>query len=289
MKDICCIGHITHDRILTPQRSIDMAGGTAFYFAYGINPLPKEVSFQLITKVGNDALDEVERMREAGIEIIASHSRKTVFFENKYGEDANQRTQRVLAEADAFTLEDVRSLEARVFHLGPLLKNDFPTEVVRALKEKALVSIDIQGYLREVKGKEVVAAEWTEKEKVLRLTDFVKLNEHEMSTISLLTNPRSVARELAGYGIREVILTFGSKGSLILKDGIFYEIPAYAPHALIDATGCGDTYGCGYLYCRMQGMAPLEAGKFAAAMCTKKLEHSGPFHGTLSDIRDIIG
>lgn len=289
MKDICCIGHITHDRIITPQRSTDMAGGTAFYFAYGINRLPRKVSFELVTKVGDDALGEVEKMREAGIEVIANHSRKTVFFENKYGENADHRTQRVLAEADAFTLEDVRPLEARVFHLGPLLKADFPTEVVRALKEKALVSIDIQGYLREVKGEEVVAAEWKEREEVLRLTDFVKLNEHEMSTVSLLTNPRSVARELAGYGIREVILTFGSKGSLILKDGVFHEIPAYAPHALIDATGCGDTYGCGYLYCRMQGIAPPEAGKFAAAMCTKKLEHSGPFDGTLGDIRDIIG
>ena len=289
MKDICCIGHITHDRILTPQRSIDMAGGTAFYFAYGINPLPKEVSFQLITKVGNDALDEVERMREAGIEIIASHSRKTVFFENKYGEDANQRTQRVLAEAEAFTPEDVRTLEARVFHLGSLLKADFPIEVVRLLKKKALISIDVQGFLREVRGQEVIAAEWKEKEEMLRLVDFVKMNEYEMSTISLLSNPRSVAQELAGYGIREVIITLGSKGSLILKDGLFYEIPAYAPRMLIDATGCGDTYACGYLYRRMQGMAPMDAGKFAAAMCTKKLEHSGPFAGTLDDIRHIIG
>ena len=156
MKDICCIGHITHDRILTPQRSIDMAGGTAFYFAYGINPLPKEVSFQLITKVGDDALSEVERMREAGIEVIASHSRKTVFFENKYEEDANHRTQRVLAEAEAFTPEDVRTLEARVFHLGPLLKADFPIEVVRLLKKKALISIDVQCFLRDVIGQEVI-------------------------------------------------------------------------------------------------------------------------------------
>ncbi|SFG64190.1 PfkB family carbohydrate kinase [Prevotella sp. KH2C16] len=289
MKDICCIGHITHDRIITPRRTVDMAGGTAFYFAYGINRLPKTVSFELVTKVGDDALGEVGKMRKAGIEVVASHSRKTVCFENKYGENANHRTQRVLAEADGFTLEEVRPLEARVFHLGPLLKGDFPTEVVRTLKAKALVSIDIQGYLREVREKKVVAAEWKEKEAVLRLTDIVKLNQYEMATVSLLTDPRSVARELAGYGIREVLLTFGSEGSLILKDGVFHEIPAYAPRALIDATGCGDTYACGYLYCRMQGMTPLEAGKFAAAMCTRKLEHSGPFAGTLSDIHDIIG
>ncbi len=31
----------------------------------------------------------------------------------------------------------------------------------------------------------------------------------------------------------------------------------------------------GYLYKRLQGANPVEAGKFAAAMCTIKLEHNG--------------
>jgi hypothetical protein len=31
-----------------------------------------------------------------------------------------------------------------------------------------------------------------------------------------------------------------------------------------------------------------ESGKFAAAMCTLKLEHNGPFDRTIKDIRKII-
>jgi sugar/nucleoside kinase (ribokinase family) len=57
---------------------------------------------------------------------------------------------------------------------------------------------------------------------------------------------------------------------------------------VVDATGCGDTYSTGYLYCRSQGMGYEESGKFAAAMCTLKLEHSGPFDRTIKDIRKII-
>lgn len=45
MKDICCIGHITKDKIVTPNRTVYMAGGTSFYFSYAINQLPKDVTF----------------------------------------------------------------------------------------------------------------------------------------------------------------------------------------------------------------------------------------------------
>ena len=31
MKDICCIGHITKDKIITPRQTVYMAGGTSFY------------------------------------------------------------------------------------------------------------------------------------------------------------------------------------------------------------------------------------------------------------------
>ena len=53
---------------------------------------------------------------------------------------------------------------------------------------------------------------------------------------------------------------------------------------VVDATGCGDTYSAGYLYCRAKGMDYAESGRFAAAMCTLKLEHTGPFDKTIDDI-----
>ena len=65
-------------------------------------------------------------------------------------------------------------------------------------------------------------------------------------------------------------------------------MPAYKPREVVDATGCGDTYSTGYLYMRLQGAAPDEAGRFAAAMCTLKLEHTGPFDGTMADIRRVM-
>lgn len=288
MKDIYCIGHITRDKIITPKTTVYMAGGTSFYMSRGMNSLPPKVDYGLMTKVGQGQMPEVEKLRNMGIDIVYHPSTHTVYFENKYGADSNNRTQRVLAKADPFTIEEVDPLEAKVFHLGSLLSDDFPPEVVKHLAGKGLVSIDAQGYLREVVGDKVKAVEWKNKAEILSCAHILTLNEYEMQAVSNATDPRTVAREMAAYGIKEVIITFGSFGSLIYADGQYYEIPAYKPNEVVDATGCGDTYSTGYLYCRMQGMGYEESGKFAAAMCTLKLEHSGPFDRTIEDVYDVI-
>lgn len=288
MKDICCIGHITKDKIVTPNRTVYMAGGTSFYFSYAINQLPKDVTFSLVTAMDPTEKEPVEKMLKAGIDVSMNASRNTVFFENIYGENQNERKQRVLAKADPFTIQQLEHVDAKVFHLGSLLADDFPTEVVEYLSRKGRVSIDVQGYLREVRDEKVYPIDWKEKLKVLKHTYYLKVNETEMETITGLKNPHEAAKLIHAWGVTEVIITLGSEGSLVYVDDKFYEIPAYPPHEVVDATGCGDTYSAGYLYKRLQGATPTEAGKFAAAMCTIKLEHNGPFNRSIEDVEKII-
>ncbi len=288
MKDICCIGHITKDKIVTPHRVVYMAGGTSFYFAYAINQLPNDVSFSLVTSMDPTETEPAEKMRQAGIDVTLNASRNTVFFENIYGENQNERKQRVLAKADPFTIEQLEHVDAKVYHLGSLLSDDFSNEVVEYLAKKGKVSIDVQGYLREVRDEKVYPIDWKDKLKVLKNTYYLKVNEIEMETITGLKDAHEAAKLLHSWGVTEVIITLGSEGSLIYVDDTFYEIPAYAPHEVVDATGCGDTYSAGYLYQRTLGATPTEAGKFAAAMCTIKLEHNGPFNRSIDDIHEII-
>lgn len=288
MKDICCIGHITKDKIITPRQTVYMAGGTSFYFSYAFSHLPQNVSFQLVTKLGEGEMKSVEDMRQAGIDVHVYPSSHTVYFENKYGENQNDRTQRVLERADPFTVDEMREVNAGVYHLGSLLSDDFSTEVVKYLSTKGRISIDAQGYLREVRGEKVYPIDWAEKREILAHTDIIKVNEHEMEVITGLTDPRAAAKCLAEWGVKEVCVTLGSEGSIILAEGKFYDIPAYEPKEIVDATGCGDTYSAGYLWCRAQGMGFEESGKFAAAMCTLKLEHSGPFDGSIDDVRRVM-
>lgn len=288
MKKICCIGHITRDRIITPQQTIDMAGGTSFYMAHGMHHLSQDFPFQLVTKIGQESQEEVDHLRQMNIDVLSYSSPHSVFFENHYGLNSNQRTQRVLAKAAPFTIEEMEPLVAEVFHLGSLLADDFSPEIVKFLAQKGCISIDVQGYLREVRGEKVYAVDWKDMDAVLPYVDIVKLNEHEMYAIMHTNDPKIVAEKLASYGVREVIITLGSYGSLIYADKTCYEIPAYTPRKIVDATGCGDTYSTGYLYMRSQGATFQEAGRFASAMCTLKLEHNGPFEGSLKDIETLI-
>lgn len=288
MKDICCIGHITLDRVITPKKTVHMPGGTSYYFAKGINRLP-QANFQLVTAVGATEMPVVSQLRQEGIDVIALPSRRSVFFENKYGQNGNERTQRVLAKADPFTVEGLQQAEpAKIYHLGSLLADDFSADLVKYLSGKGMVSVDVQGYLRQVQGENVVPVDWKEKMDLMPYIDILKVNEYEMEVLTGKNEPHAAARVISNWGVKEVCVTLGDYGSVIYAGGRFYEIKAYPPKQLVDPTGCGDTYSTGYLYCRAKGIGADEAGRFAAAMSTLKLETSGPFSGTEADIRQLM-
>ncbi len=282
--ELCCIGHITHDKIVTPKSTAHMPGGTAFYFSKAMNCFT-DIDYALLTAVGEADMSVVEDLRREGVAVDVMPSPSSVYFENIYGDNPDNRTQRVLSKANPFTLDFVREVEADIFHLGSLLADDFPKEVVEYLAGKSLVSADSQGYLREVRDKDVFAVDWPEKHEVLRHVHFLKANEHEMEVLTGFTDAEKAARELHSWGVKEVLLTFGSMGSIIFDGKKFHTIPAYVPREVADATGCGDTYMTGYLYRRAKNDSIDEAGRFAAAMSTLKIEKMGPFQGTEEMVR----
>ncbi|MEE1413902.1 MAG: PfkB family carbohydrate kinase [Prevotellamassilia sp.] len=288
MNKICCIGHITHDKIITPETEVDMPGGTSYYFAHAMYHLNGGKDFQLVTSLAETDMQAVTDLRQLGINVSVVPSRHTVYFENKYGENQNNRTQRVLAKADPFTVESLKNLKASVFHLGSLLADDFSLQVIESLAGRGEVSVDSQGYLREVRGEKVYAVDWKEKREALRHIDVLKVNEYEMEVLTGHKDAHDAALQLAEWGVKEVCVTLGNYGSVILEDNHFYDICAYPPLRVVDATGCGDTYSTGYLYMRSRGANPSEAGHFAAAMSTLKLEANGPFARTEDDVWHII-
>ena len=280
-QDIICIGHITKDKIVTPKAEIYMPGGSSFYFSYGINHLDnKNLSYRLLTSLAEEDMQAVHDMRAAGIQVDVIPSRHTVYFENIYEADQNVRHQRVRAKADPFTIESVKDVKARYIVLGSLLADDFPLEVIQYLSTRGTLVVDAQGYLREVRGEKVYAIDWKEKREALKYIDILKVNEYEAEVLTGTAYLHKAAETLASWGVKEVLLTQGSFGSTLLADGQFYDIPAYEPLNVVDATGCGDTFVMGYVYKRAQGASVDEAGHFAAAVSTLKLEASGPFCGT---------
>ena len=286
MYDICCIGHITLDKVVTPQSVVHMAGGTSFYFSNAICNM--DINYHLVTALADTEMHFVSELRAKGIDVSVLPSKHTVYFENIYPENRDHRIQRVVQKADAFGAEQLSDIRAKIFHLGPLLADDVPVALMKTLAAKGLVSLDVQGYLREVRNENVYAIDWADKKETLPYISILKANEHEMEMLTGQADVRTGAKILHDWGVKEVVITLGSKGSVIYKDGIFYDIPAYKPSLVVDATGCGDTYMAGYLYQRIKKRPLQYAGEFAAAMATIKMESSGPFTGTEEDVAYLL-
>ncbi len=276
MYDICCIGHITLDKVVTKKSVVHMAGGTSFYFSNAIRNM--NPNYLLVTSVAKNEMHFIADLRNEGIKVqLTSPSQHTVYFENNYAEDQDHRTQRVLQKSDPFKPEDFQNIEASFFHLGPLLADDIPVEIIKHLSKKGKVSLDVQGYLREVKNQKVHAIDWRDKKEALQYVNILKANEFEMAVLTGSTDVRKAAKILFDWGVEEIIITLGSRGSVIYDGVRFYNIPAYSPMiSIVDATGCGDTYMAGYLYQRQKGKGFRYSGEFAAAMATLKIESSGP-------------
>jgi sugar/nucleoside kinase (ribokinase family) len=263
-----------------------MAGGTAFYFSSALQNLA--IDYLLVTALAESDMNYVNALRDKGIAVKAYPSAHTVYFENIYSENQDQRAQNVLQTADAFTVEQLLPVNAKIFHLGPLLADDMSTELIKTLAGKGRVSLDVQGYLRKVENKKVYPVDWPDKKEALKYVDILKADEAEMEVLTGYKEVSKGAMLLADWGVKEVVITNGSMGSTIYSGGIFYDIPAYMPQTIVDATGCGDTYMAGYLYQRIKGAGLRDAGQFAAAMAGLKTIYPGPFTGTQNDVLNFL-
>ncbi|WP_295767563.1 PfkB family carbohydrate kinase [uncultured Mucilaginibacter sp.] len=286
MLKICCVGHITLDKVVNLNGVKHLSGGTSYYFSKALQHM--DVSYGLVTSLGESEMAVVNELRSGGTTIKAFNSKHSVYFENTYSANQNHRTQRVLQKADPFLIEQLDDINAEVVHLGPLLADDFALDTIKFLTSKSKLSLDAQGYLREVRDCEVHAIDWPQKQEALQYIHTLKANEHELEVLTGKTDIKAGALMLADWGVKEVVITLGSLGSVIYADGVFYDIPAYVPATIADATGCGDTYMAGYLYRRAKGDDIEKAANFAAGMAGLKIAQSGPFTGTKDDVYNFI-
>jgi sugar/nucleoside kinase (ribokinase family) len=166
-----------------------------------------------------------------------------------------------------------------------LTNRDISIDLLRTLSAKSsIISLDVQGMLRASHEGTVREMDWPEKRKALPYVDILKADEKEAKILSGEVTERAAAVALSSTGPTEVLVTMGSRGSWVYGEKALHQIPSFKPKRRGDPTGCGDTYAAGYLYQRLKGRTPEQAGKFAAAMASLKLEGGGPFSGTASDV-----
>ncbi len=275
MYDVVLVGHLAKDKIVFKGKERESSGGAPFYGAFPLLRMNKKVG--IVTKLKKeDFYITAPLVRELNLSLFVTFTQETTGIENIYPtDDVDYRICKPMGRADSFKIEDFPDISTKVYHIAPLIKGEVGKEIIRFLKEKALIGLDVQGFVRVQEGDELVYRDWDEKREVLPLVDFLKTDLKEAKILTGTDNPQEASKILSDWGAKEVLITRG-EGVSVFANGKYFEAK-FTPKEVIGRTGRGDTCMASYIGMRLEH-SPVEALKFAAKLTSRKLEIEGPFN-----------
>lgn len=238
-------------------------GGKGANQAVAAKKLGGDVSF--VCKVGRDVFGEnsLEKYREAGLDIS-----RIMYSDQPSGValiTLNERAENTIVVASGanldFTVEDVESL-ADAIRQSDVLLLQFEIPMPAVLRAAQLAhEAGVRVVVNPAPAAEMPA-------ELLRCVSLLIPNECEASAISGvqikdMDSAREASKVLRSKGVENVIITLGSKGSLLFN-GEEFLVPAYKVD-VVDTVAAGDTF-CGAVCVALsEGKALPEAVSFATA------------------------
>ncbi|MFW9787027.1 MAG: carbohydrate kinase family protein [Candidatus Thorarchaeota archaeon] len=280
--ELVVVGHLSRDLIVTPEARRETLGGAPAYAM--LAPAIGAFGAGVVSKVGSD-FDESYKIDliSSGLNLSGLHYQgdHTTRFVNEYNAEG-ERTQRVEAIAPQIKESDFTGthFESNIIHFSPLTDNEIDRACYHAAREEgALVSLDVQGYLRSISRNNLVKTKkWELSEEILRLVDVVKLHDSELQIIRGYESELSTVSHILDLGPRIVIVTRDYRGSTIYTRDAQVDIPLVLAESQVDSTGCGDTYAIGFLLEYMRTANVTRAGLFAATCSSFNVESFGPYN-----------
>jgi sugar/nucleoside kinase (ribokinase family) len=220
------------------------------------------------TTIARCAQEDERRFRRGfarlGVPVRFVPGRETTTFSFTY--EGDRRIMRVERVGEAWSPADVAAVPASAWvHVAPLLRGDFPARTLAALARGRRVSFDGQGLIRVRAAGPLQLEPEPDLEPLLRHVSILKLAEEE--AVALVGGIEAEA--LASLGPAEILVTFGSRGSLIVDRGKATEVAAR--HVEADPTGSGDVFAAAYLASRTSGHAPVSAARRATGIVSAAL------------------
>ncbi len=278
--DVLLIGHVSRDRITINSRTESAVGGGVYYGSFPLRCIGLRTG--VVTRLRPSDANMLDTMRGAGVEVFVNPADETTQIENVYlTADQEERISRMTSFAGVFQLNDVPAKSRHVTLVSPMVADEVDLALLKEVTGDSLLALDVQGFTRAREGEDLVTREWRGKGEGLALATFAKLDRAEAQVLTGLSDPRQAIWEIAAWGPREIMITYNG-GVLLYVDRRVYQV-SITPHVQTGRTGRGDTCFAAFVGCRLKA-DPEYALHFAAALTSLKLEHPGPFHGTLGDV-----
>lgn len=283
--DLVCIGNYTKDTIISPSGIKYVDGGAMNYAAYAAKGLGLNVA--VVTRLAEEDRRVVDKFQEFGIDCFYTFTPTSTTMKLEYPTgNPDIRTLSVASTAGSITSQDVKDLRSKAAIIGSSLRGEVGLDVIRTLKaSNLLLGADMQGFVRVLRGQSLVYEPWEEMRDTLPYLDVLKSDAVEAEFLTGETDIFAAAKKLSQMGSREIVLTH-KDGVLVYSDGQFHQA-GFFPHKLNGRSGRGDTCLGAYMAMRLS-LNPREAGIWAAAVTSLKMEKLGPFDRTIADVLSLI-
>jgi sugar/nucleoside kinase (ribokinase family) len=283
--DVLYIGNYTKDTIISPAGTKYVDGGAVNYAAHAAVRLGLKVA--VVTRLAEEDKRVVEKLMQAGIDCYATYTPQSTLMKLEYPTtNPDIRHLSVTGTAGTITAGDVENIATRAAVIGSSLRGEVGLDVIQSLRNRNVrVAVDMQGFVRVLRGVELKYEPWEEMRSTLAQVDVVKSDAVEAEFLTGETDIYKAAKCYAEMGPREIVLTH-KDGLLIYAEGNFHEMGFY-PARLEGRSGRGDTCVGTYVAKRLS-LAPREAGIWAAAVTSLKMENLGPFNRSLSEVEAFI-
>jgi len=261
MRSIGVVGNLSLDRV---EGSRPRVGGGPYHCGRALRALGRQGV--IVTKSAEpDRRELLTPLVCLGLPVLWRPGTSTAGFSMSYDGDVRRMTVEEIGPS--WTAEEVRGWVSKAFagiewvHVAPLARSDFPPETLEELGRGRRLSFDGQGLVRPGHtGALQLDAEYDPA--VLRSVWLLKLAEDEAS----LVLDRLDERSLRSLGVPELVVTLGSRGSLVLSARGLERVPSREVSGAVDPTGAGDAFAAAYVSSRAQGHAPAAAAHRANAL-----------------------
>jgi len=283
--DVLYIGNYTKDTIVSPAGTKYVDGGAVTYSAHAAARLGLHVAVVTRLALEDDRL--VKAFESSGIDCYPTYTPQSTLMQLEYPtSDPDIRTLTVTATAGSITAKDVEPLSAKAAVIGSSLRGEVDPGVIEALEAKGmLVAADMQGFVRVLRDCTLQYETWPEMAQTFAHVDIVKSDMVEAEFLTGETDIYRAAKFYAALGPEEIVLTHRD-GVLIYASGKTFEMQFF-PANLSGRSGRGDTCIGTYVAMRLS-KPPREAGIWAAAVTSLKMEKLGPFDRPVSDVEALI-
>lgn len=279
--DVAVVGHLSIDKISLPSRTAPFAvlGGAAAYTTFAAKRLGATAS--IISKVGGDFPQAyLWWLKQEGIDlsgVVKQADQSTTSFQLDYSGDLSERTLTLKGKGAAITLADVPAdLKAKSIHVAPIA-NEISFEVIEHLSRCAdVVSLDPQGLLRRFDEVGNVADNAFFDIKILGLIDIYKSSKTEILLLTGQSEVKEAIKAVHDFGVGTVIVTLGSKGSILSVEGAQFNVSACPSDVFVDPTGAGDVFIGGFLNEYIQQKETIWCACVGSAAASCVVEGIGP-------------